>query len=104
MRQPSSFAGSTTSTSRVLGRKVDVVGMDACLMTMIEVAYEMRDYALVLVGSEKTEPGPGWPHAAILGVLTARPALKKLLGCASVAALARSYVGVPPEWPPARDV
>jgi hypothetical protein len=60
---------------RVLGRKVDVVGMDACLMTMIEVAYQIRDHALVLVGSEETEPGPGWPHAAILGDLTARPAM-----------------------------
>lgn len=27
----------------------------------------------------------------------------KLLGCASVAALDRSYVGVPPEWEPTRD-
>ena len=60
---------------RVLGRKVDVVGMDACLMTMIEVAYQLRDHAQVLVGSEETEPGPGWPHAAILGDLTARPAM-----------------------------
>jgi hypothetical protein len=55
---------------RVLGRKVDVVGMDACLMTMIEVAYQLRDHAQVLVGSEEVEPGPGWPHAAILGDLT----------------------------------
>ena len=60
---------------RVLGRKVDVVGMDACLMTMIEVAYQLRDHAQVLVGSEEIEPGPGWPHAAILGDLTARPAM-----------------------------
>ena len=57
---------------RVLGRKVDLVGMDACLMTMIEVAYQLRDHAQVLVGSEEVEPGPGWPHAAILGDLTAR--------------------------------
>src|SRR5262249_52878086 len=41
-----------------LGRKVDLVGMDACLMTMIEVAYQLRDHAEVLVGSEETEPGP----------------------------------------------
>jgi hypothetical protein len=62
---------------RVLGRKVDVVGMDACLMTMIEVAYQLRDHAQVLVGSEETEPGPGWPHAAILGDLTARPSIMR---------------------------
>ncbi|HET6896710.1 MAG TPA: clostripain-related cysteine peptidase, partial [Vicinamibacteria bacterium] len=60
---------------RALGRKVDLVGMDACLMTMLEVAYQLRDHARVLVGSEELEPGPGWPHAAILGDLTKRPAM-----------------------------
>ena len=60
---------------RFLGRKVDVVGMDACLMTMIEVAYQLRDHAEVLVGSEELEPGPGWPHAAILGDLTKNPSM-----------------------------
>jgi hypothetical protein len=52
---------------------VDLVGMDACLMTMIEVAYQLRDHARILVGSEALEPGPGWPHDAIWGELTARP-------------------------------
>ncbi len=60
---------------RVLGRPVDVVGMDACLMTMLEVAYQLRDHARILVGSEEVEPGEGWPHAAILGDLVARPAM-----------------------------
>jgi hypothetical protein len=59
----------------VLGRKVDVVGMDACLMTMIEVAYQLRDHVEVLVGSEDVEPVPGWPHAAILGDLTKNPTM-----------------------------
>jgi hypothetical protein len=56
-----------------LGRPVDVVGMDACLMTMLEVAYQLKDHARILVGSEALEPGPGWPHDAIWGELTARP-------------------------------
>jgi hypothetical protein len=60
---------------KALGRKVDLVGMDACLMTMLEVAYQLRDHARVLVGSEEVEPGPGWPHAAILGDLTKRPTM-----------------------------
>ncbi len=60
---------------RVLGRPVDVVGMDACLMTMLEVAYQLRDHARILVGSEELEPGEGWPHATILGDLVARPSM-----------------------------
>ncbi len=57
---------------RVLGRPLDIVGMDACLMTMLEVAYQLRDHARILVGSEELEPGDGWPYAAVFGDLTAR--------------------------------
>ena len=58
---------------RVLGRPLDIVGMDACLMTMLEVAYQLRDHARILVGSEELEPGDGWPYAAVFGDLVARP-------------------------------
>jgi hypothetical protein len=54
-------------------RKVDVIGMDACLMTMLEVAYQIRDHALVLIGSEEVEPGDGWPYDPILGELARSP-------------------------------
>jgi hypothetical protein len=58
---------------QLLGRKVDLVGMDACLMTMLEVAYQIRDHAEILVGSEEVEPGDGWPYDAVLRELTAHP-------------------------------
>jgi hypothetical protein len=77
---------------RALGRKVDVVGMDACLMTMIEVAYQLRDHAQILVGSEEVEPGPGWPHAAILGDLTKNPTITAAeLGAVVVQRYVESY-------------
>jgi Clostripain family len=60
---------------RVLGRPLDIVGMDACLMTMLEVAYQVRDHARVLVGSQELEPGAGWPYTAVLGDLVGRPAM-----------------------------
>ena len=41
----------------VLGQKIDLVGMDACLMAMVEVAYEIKDYVNILVASQETEPG-----------------------------------------------
>ena len=60
---------------RVLGRPVDIVGMDACLMTMLEVAYQLRGHARILVGSEELEPSAGWPYATILRDLVARPTM-----------------------------
>lgn len=53
--------------------KLDVVGFDACLMGMIEVAYAMRNVAGFMVGSEELEPGNGWPYDQILEELVAVP-------------------------------
>ncbi len=74
-----------------LGGKIDVLGCDACLMNMLEIAYEMRGAAEILVGSEETEPEQGWPYAAILGALVARPSM-------SPADLARTIVDEYGNW------
>jgi hypothetical protein len=58
----------------LMGRdKVDVVGLDACLMTMIEVAEELRDAADTLAGSETVLPQDFWPWGDLLGALQLRP-------------------------------
>ncbi len=55
--------------------KPHLIGFDACLMAMTEVAYELRGTGpSVMVGSEKTEPGDGWPYDTILADLNAHPA------------------------------
>jgi len=48
---------------KLLGRKLDILGFDACLMAMIEVAYQIHDLADILVASERTEPGDGWSYS-----------------------------------------
>lgn len=55
--------------------KLDVVGFDACLMGMIEVAYALRNVANYMVGSENFEPLNGWPYNTILSDLVATPSL-----------------------------
>jgi hypothetical protein len=39
-----------------LGRPLDILGLDACLMAMLEVAYQMREHARILVASQAIEP------------------------------------------------
>jgi len=56
-----------------MGKKIDIIGMDACLMAMTEVAYQIKDYADILVTSEENEPGDGWPYDTILGQLVVNP-------------------------------
>lgn len=62
-----------TQMKTILGHSVDIVGMDACMMNMIEVAYQLRGLANVLVSSEQTEPGYGWAYSGFIRPLTANP-------------------------------
>ncbi|MBU4143287.1 peptidase C11, partial [Patescibacteria group bacterium] len=34
----------------ILGKKIDLLGMDACLMNMVEVAYQQREFVNIIVG------------------------------------------------------
>jgi hypothetical protein len=52
------------------GQKVSLIGMDACLMSMVEVAYQLRANVNYMVGSQEVEPLSGWPYTAILSSLT----------------------------------
>jgi len=65
------YAFSVISTK--MGKNIDIVGMDACYMAMIEVAYQIKDYADILVTSEESEPNDGWPYDTILGQLVSYP-------------------------------
>lgn len=51
---------------------VDVLGMDACLMQMAEVGYQIRKYADVIVASEETEPADGYTYDTMLAGLAAK--------------------------------
>jgi hypothetical protein len=52
---------------------IELFGLDACLMAMIEVDNQIKPYADVRVTSQETEPADGWPHNTILAGLVANP-------------------------------
>jgi hypothetical protein len=54
-------------------RRIDILGFDACLMNMVEVAYQLKGSVDYIVGSEETEPGNGWPYDEQLKTLGASP-------------------------------
>jgi hypothetical protein len=62
----------STITAQI-GKNIDLVGMDACFMAMTEVAYQIKDYADILVTSEESEPEGGWPYDTILSQLVSNP-------------------------------
>ncbi|MBI4655178.1 MAG: hypothetical protein HY746_00370 [Elusimicrobia bacterium] len=55
--------------------KIDIFSMDACLMQMMEVAYEIKDYTDYVVASEETEPADGYTYNTFLGPLAAKPTM-----------------------------
>lgn len=52
---------------------LDIVGFDACLMQMLEVQYQIKEYAYIMVASQEVEPTYGWPYESILNALASQP-------------------------------
>ena len=50
-------------------KKLDIFAMDACLMQVASVAYQFRDSAEIIIGSQLTEPGEGFPYGWLLNHL-----------------------------------
>lgn len=44
------------------GKKIDILGMDACLMGMLEIAFQAKKYVHYLIASEELEPAAGWNY------------------------------------------
>ncbi len=74
------------------GVRLDLIGMDACLMAMIEGAHELADFADYFVASQEVEPMTGWPYAPILTALNKEPGMApSRLATQIVRDFARSY-------------
>ncbi len=79
--------------NQTISQKLDLLGMDACLMAMVEIAYQIKEYVNILVASEETEPGTGWAYSGFLSPLVEAPALftPELLAQSMVTAYGKFY-------------
>ena len=50
----------------IAGKEIDLIGFDACLMGMVEVAYQLLGETDYVVASEETEPVGGWAYQYFL--------------------------------------
>ena len=55
------------------GGKLDIIGFDACDMGMLEVFYQIKDYADYSIASEKEIPEHGWAYYQTFMGLTQNP-------------------------------
>ncbi|MDI6760192.1 MAG: clostripain-related cysteine peptidase [Candidatus Brocadiaceae bacterium] len=52
---------------RVNGKdRIDILGLDACYMAMVEVLFSIKDYAHYVIASENEEALDGWPYGDVL--------------------------------------
>jgi hypothetical protein len=72
--------GSLSDINKSVDRKIDILGLDSCLMGMAEVAYEVKDYVDFLVGAEGFEPDTGWPYDRVLNLLQGTPTPEQFAG------------------------
>jgi len=65
--------GAVKKHSGISNFKIDIIGLDACLMSMAEICYGLREYGNYLVSSEGNEDLLGWPYTDVLQVLKTYP-------------------------------
>ena len=58
-----------------VGRRIDILGMDACLMSMAEVCYQIRESVDYTVASEAEQELDGWPYEGFLSRLVDDPTM-----------------------------
>ena len=48
------------------GQKLDMIGFDACSMSMFEMAYELKDLAKLMIASQEEVPDASFPYSALV--------------------------------------
>ena len=80
----------------ILGRNVDIVGLDACRLTF-EIMTELQPHVDYFVGSQKDEPLAGWPYDTFLAPVIAAPLMTPVqVGSWLTTAYVASYLGTSP--------
>jgi len=57
------------------GRKINLFAFDACAMQQVEIGYEIKDYAQILMGIQGVWPVTGFPYDRILQAMTDDPGI-----------------------------
>ena len=84
-----------SKAKKIMGKPIDILGMDACLMSNFEVAYQASSYVRYIVSSEEEEPNKGWPYSENLQILVDKPDIPTGV---LAAALVKSYTDSYKKW------
>jgi len=87
------FALSEIKSKVLKGKRFSIIGFDACLMSMIEIANLIKPYAHIMVSSQEVELGTGWDYAqALVQFATQKSPSKKSFAKQIVKAYENTYM------------
>jgi len=78
-------------TSVLNNKKINLLGMDACLMAMLEVGYLAKDVADVLVASQEVELAQGWNYQALVNALNVKNSSAQDVGRSIITSYEQTY-------------
>ena len=83
------------------GRRLDIIGMDACIMGEVETAYELRNLTDYFVASMANEWGYGWDYSRIFDDFSTAgiPPTPSEMADILVAQYQESSYGISTSWP-----
>jgi hypothetical protein len=81
----------TIKTDVLKNNKIDLLGMDACLMAMVEIGYLAKDTAKVLVASQEVELARGWSWFDVVTAMNQEKATPNAIGQAIVSSFEALY-------------
>jgi hypothetical protein len=65
--------GTMLEVTHAMDGRIDLLGMDCCIMGSIEICYLLRGTCDIYVGSETSIPLEGWPYDTVMGSLRDDP-------------------------------
>jgi hypothetical protein len=96
---PTNLTKALTEAYEQTGKKVNIVGFDACLMGMIEICYELKNVTDIVIGSEMLIPGYGWPYKEFTEYISNNPQVDpKTLSEAIVTQYVEYYSRIKPNF------
>jgi len=73
------------------GKKLALIGCDACFMGSVEIASLFKSYADIMVGSEESEPGAGWNYERVFSPFLFGTINKETFGKHIVQSYSKTY-------------
>jgi hypothetical protein len=88
------YALATICREGLRGQKLSIIGMDACLMAMVEIANICKSYAHIMVASQEVELGQGWRYDMALAPFANGCPSKEDFACHLVKAYQDAYANI----------